>query len=114
MRDESIDRALSRLGNDPQLWQSLTDLGAAIDGVKRCAGDPCRLCGGVSRKFEIGTVPLLSERLSAVLRELEARDHQAAGPRPGTRATVWKRCRPDLRPDVRQRKSQKGLEGGAT
>lgn len=113
MDGDSISWALARLGSDPDLWRSLSAVDTALDAVLAAQGVPCERCGVVARSFEIGTVPLLVERLAELFHNLEARDPHRAHAAREARPLDWKGCRPDPHAGARIPRGRGRLEGGA-
>jgi hypothetical protein len=109
MRGETIARALVGLGSDPEMWQRLIELRVALDDVLESDGVPCKHCGAVARCFAIGSIPLLADRLAAVVRGTQTRDHRGEDARRRSLGKNWQRRRPDIRKGA----SRHGREGGA-
>jgi hypothetical protein len=108
MRVETISRALNGLGNDSEMWQRLIELRVALDDVLTADGVPCKHCGAVARVFEIGEVPLLADRLAAVVHGAEQRDRRGDSSRRRSAGQDWRR-RPVIRTGSGEWRSRGGL-----
>ena len=108
MRVETISRALNGLCHDSEMWQRLIELRVALDDVLTAEGLPCKHCGAVARVFEIGKVPLLADRLAAVVDRAEQRNRRGDSSRRRSAGRDWPR-RSAIRTGAGDWKSRGGL-----